>query len=703
MADRPDPPAPRSVVIVVAGVGDDAAGAASRRVVRGLAALPEFDRAEEVVEWYPVPDRYGVGRQDTQSVTRTRVWYRDGRCLDLFEFWWADLSRFPAAMRSYLVALFGLLLQVLSVGRAAMRGGEAVHAGPQVRGDEVPRPRRNGDVLLGLVDWLVAVPVLIVIGALVALVGALALALATASVARGWQIAALAGYAVVVALVAFAATQPYTRHGRLYVRELAAAAALLALAGCIVLSAWHGASRGIADALLLGVAYPFRLLWLAVALVVLVALVPLGRLGRTPGPDRRSAATALLGLATGPLGFAILSGAIFTALGKIAERLGSRVGWAGPPPECLKNPADWTPSVAECGAGAGRNALDWGNNLLERAATPLLYFGIIAAVLLVVTLIRNRGEVAEAFHRRLSNPTDADATRQGNRLTRALGHSDDGPACGILIAALALAVLSLFYAWVDIPGASRPDRAASLFAAGLGLITAFLAFVASVFKISPVGLVTAGQGGEKPRLILDKAYDVATYLREPTPQPRRALPYWLRPPDRQVMPRQRIMARYAALMDYVTGPGPAPKYERVVFFAHSQGTVLTATLLAEPAAVVRLPRDVVFISFGCPLRQTYARRIPAQFGWVERLPDPECRREYIGRLNERWLSFAAAGDPVGRTVFAEPPADGWAPRTLESLDDGRPLLTDEITGYGGHSSYWSSPRVLAELRGSALC
>src|SRR5262249_44365276 len=109
MADARETSAPRSVVIVVAGVGDDSAGAASRRVVKGLATVPEFERAEEVVEWYAVPDRYGAGPQESQAVTRTRVWYRNGRCLDLFEFWWADLSRFPAAMRSYLIALFGLL------------------------------------------------------------------------------------------------------------------------------------------------------------------------------------------------------------------------------------------------------------------------------------------------------------------------------------------------------------------------------------------------------------------------------------------------------------------------------------------------------------------------------------------------------------------------------------------------------------------
>lgn len=105
-----------TAVIVVAGVGDDRAGRAARRAAGGLVAHAGFDWAEETVETFRVED-------DVQRVTRVRV-HRDGAPpVDVYELWWADFSRFPAALRSFAVALLGLFLQITSVGRAGLRAG----------------------------------------------------------------------------------------------------------------------------------------------------------------------------------------------------------------------------------------------------------------------------------------------------------------------------------------------------------------------------------------------------------------------------------------------------------------------------------------------------------------------------------------------------------------------------------------------------
>ncbi len=113
MSEAPDagsPPGSRVAVVVVAGIGDNPRSDAAQRVANGLTLWADFQPPEEHSEWYKVSDRIQpVQRFVTKSPGGTRV--------DVYEFWWADLSRFPAALRSFLAAFVGLFLAFPSIGR----------------------------------------------------------------------------------------------------------------------------------------------------------------------------------------------------------------------------------------------------------------------------------------------------------------------------------------------------------------------------------------------------------------------------------------------------------------------------------------------------------------------------------------------------------------------------------------------------------
>ena len=152
-----------------------------------------------------------------------------------------------------------------------------------------------------------------------------------------------------------------------------------------------------------------------------------------------------------------------------------------------------------------------------------------------------------------------------------------------------------------------------------------------------------------------------------------------------------MLERYRALMAYVD----RREYDRIVFVAHSQGTVLTATLLAED---VPLSGTVSLMTFGCPLRQLYSRRFPSQYTWVERLWNPPTRRDFVKHVDREWVNIAAADDPIGRTVFRPPPEPWSAEGDRLTFPDGSPKLLERLLGTGGHSSYWTAPELYHELR-----
>jgi hypothetical protein len=175
---------------------------------------------------------------------------------------------------------------------------------------------------------------------------------------------------------------------------------------------------------------------------------------------------------------------------------------------------------------------------------------------------------------------------------------------------------------------------------------------------------------------LDAALDVDNHFRE---FPRHAIS------------RVRIVERYVALLDHLREQG----YERVVIVAHSQGTVITAELLrylqqrcrladahAQPVPgqvdPVRLQQwldatGLHLLTVGSPLRQLYALRFPSQYPWVLQPVVHSSGQDWRGPMPHelglrRWTNLWGSGDYVGRWLWAAP--DPTHPQPLQ-VDDGR--------------------------------
>lgn len=116
------------------------------------------------------------------------------------------------------------------------------------------------------------------------------------------------------------------------------------------------------------------------------------------------------------------------------------------------------------------------------------------------------------------------------------------------------------------------------------------------------------------RNVVDVLLDVDNYLRE---QPRAS------------NPRARIMTRMTSLLRYVY----AQDYSSVVIVAHSQGTVITADLLrflrktgldrTDEGLARRNGIPISFFTMGSPLRQLYGLRFPHLYQWARHhVPGP---------------------------------------------------------------------------------
>src|SRR5439155_27044810 len=170
-----------------------------------------------------------------------------------------------------------------------------------------------------------------------------------------------------------------------------------------------------------------------------------------------------------------------------------------------------------------------------------------------------------------------------------------------------------------------------------------------VMGLSPRSLVTDGLASGALRALLDKPYDIATFLREPSSVSFHGVHFGLvidRKGRTGKTPRKKMLERFRALTRYLATKG----YDRIVFVAHSQGTILTTTLLAEGEEAVPLPPTVSPMTFGCPLRQLYLQRVPAQWAWVDVLADPKQRGLFVKRVNRECVNVAMSGDPIGRTI-----------------------------------------------------
>lgn len=683
----------RVAVVVAAGVGDKPRGDAAERIANGLSSYEGYDEPVQHAEWYRGPD-------DTlQPVDRFETAHA-GTEVDIYEFWWADLSRFPGVASSFLAAFLGLFLALPSLGRTALRDDDEIGFEPQ-RAYEGSWKSHLDFHVLGFLAWVVAVPVVALTVELLATVAALALAIALPESATSGALA--------VGLLGIGITVFGLRLLRRYELESGRRGpvvfGLVALAGATVLCVTRVVQRGaddkgielsLADTVSALVAYPVRILWLAVlALAVFVAGVlavklaaDWGKAGRRPRAVKRTV-TAVLAVSLGPLGLAVLMAILSAALGAIAQKIGPTVVW-GPDstgtPWCLQAPDSWT--LGDC---PRLSAWQFGTLTLGNAIFALAWAVAVLLLLLVVyAAVLGWGVIARRLH---PAPDATAASRQASLVSLALNTLGGGPAAVVLLLAAVVGALVAAIAWLPVTDLLQGAKSqvgvadgeiqsgwAPTIAAVMGTVVALLLVVARTMGLTPQTLATEGSLSNALRLILDKPYDIATFLREPMGRSANPLMH------AGELPRQKMLRRYRALLVYLR----KRSYSRVVFVAHSQGSVLTVTLLHDPEEA--LPEHVSLMTFGCPLRQLYSERFPAQYAWVT---SPDEVRRFVPPVTETWINVGTAGDPIGRTVFAAVP-EPWEEDTSVTVP-GTPVLEDLRLGKGGHSSYWTIPALYARL------
>ncbi|HEX5125797.1 MAG TPA: hypothetical protein VFW00_03575 [Rhodocyclaceae bacterium] len=241
-----------------------------------------------------------------------------------------------------------------------------------------------------------------------------------------------------------------------------------------------------------------------------------------------------------------------------------------------------------------------------------------------------------------------------------------------------------------------------------------------VYTAASATLAFSGIGGWLSRHVpalrapLDAALDVDNHFRE---FPSRAIP------------RARIFSRYVALLTHVSRQG----YDRIVVVSHSQGTVISAELfryMKERAAIN--PNDAVgmiwknirnklrLFTAGSPLRQLYAARFPVMYDWVLRENQADVMGPLPGDVGvDVWVNAYATGDYVGRWIWsrgANPKADNICSQ-IDSGPHGQqkyepefglpvkpftsPIALDVCLGAGAHTHYFDkdngkvAPKVAA--------
>jgi hypothetical protein len=682
----PEPPptvpstAQRVAVVVVAGVGDSPKGQAAERVANGLTVWGDFTTPEEQLEWFR--DEGEIIR-----VQRLRTTSPHGAAVDVVEFWWADLSRFPAALRSFLAAFIGLFLAFPAIGLTALRDGTGI---TEKRQDPFhPRLWRRLDFhLLGVLTWLMYCPVVAVSAAILLTVGVLSIALGLRN-GSGLSAVALALCGTVLAFVLLGLLRHYERRSGRWPVFALGAAFLLAAVGICVGRLWVRGTAGgaidlaLADTATVLVAYPMRIVWLAViaaaaATTCILAIRLLARRG-----DRRGRTlSALITVGVGPLGISTLMAIFSAAIGAAAQKVSKSVTWTGgETPLCLVKPDDWT--LHHC--ADDKTAWDFGSTLLTNAIYPLAWASAVTVT--VVALLVVWGLLKVVFSR----------GGAAARLTGRLAILESPATVLLLIAATLTAAYFAAAAWLPVLPLPFGSRVKEIWgppiAAILGGAVTTLLVAARVMGLSPGNLVTDGKAPGGLRAVLDKPYDIATFLREPLGHnglDTRGAEI----PRKTEIPRKKMLRRFRGLMEHLA----KDQYDRVVFVAHSQGTVLTTALLAnrQPDQNARLPKSVSLMTFGCPLRQLYLNRFPSQYAWVAGLAAPASRCDFVHRVNGEWANVAAADDPIGRTVFMPPPKP-WTPGPGPPLPDGTPRLSELLLGTGGHGSYWNAQPLYEKL------
>ncbi|MES2626228.1 MAG: hypothetical protein V4628_13170, partial [Pseudomonadota bacterium] len=206
------------------------------------------------------------------------------------------------------------------------------------------------------------------------------------------------------------------------------------------------------------------------------------------------------------------------------------------------------------------------------------------------------------------------------------------------------------------------------------------------------------------RVVIDAVLDVDNYFADP--------------PNKQP-PRARIFSRYVSLLGYLRDNN----YSRIVIVSHSQGTVISAELLRYLHEKHRTQEfvntiPVSLVTVGSPLRDLYAKRFPLLYKWMGShdagFATAGPRAADLG-VSE-WVNACRSGDYVGRFIWT--PTSDTARFRVATVDHTGSVeasregdRTEFCLGAGAHTHYFSNDAIALAVeidrlicgKGAATC
>jgi hypothetical protein len=733
---------------------DEAIGGMATAKAQRNSAVPHEDSADTGVRFtdYLLAKAQGARKHAAAEPTPVSVHAVDGPALqaDVFEMYWADLSRLPGSVTRIVAELFTLVFHLSRLGVDALSLAERL-AGPGEL-SWLGRVQRSADWLYSRVLALLALQ-------LVMCTLLLAPALVFAAHANGTRVTTTA-----LAAVGSAAALVYLKHWRwraavplgvlagvaawalvgsaygylavmlawlaalslvyrsflafceqrfravlgigllLYAVTLACIVAFGRGAGLAGKTGWINGTLGALEAMLLAHAILWPLLALLVSASVVLSEWALWRGDRAGRDHRQTLVTARLGLFSSVgaflvclmIGFMLAVWALRTLLG------------------CELYEPWWF--VGKEAAICASDFLDW------RAERNASSFSLVALFLLALL-----GFVALVFlpsilrELRFALPSPAGLGRWLSTGYRAIERLVRLWGLAVALGAAAIALL-LLMSQLARGGASTDPAIFGVHVQRLAdtiqqLSKDWLGTIVIGIAGGAAGLLALGKVAIKQlqaiRAPLDAALDVDNHFRE--------FP-------RDAICRVQIVERYVALLDHVRRQG----YRRVVIVAHSQGTVITAELLrylqqrdrlgphatAAGQVDMRALREWLdaiglrLLTVGSPLRQLYALRFPALYPWMMDRVQHAAGTEWAGPQPHAlglqcWSNLWGSGDYVGRWLWAASDATRPAPLQVDpERYDGAAQIgqdgqgrawKDRCIGADAHTHYFElEQRLVAE-------
>ena len=422
------------------------------------------------------------------------------------------------------------------------------------------------------------------------------------------------------------------------------------------------------------------LVWATFTFVQIIALLLGLWLGRACDPAAKASLhTSRLALVGSSGLFAVLSLVLWSVVSFVISRGLTRL--------------DYEPVVFGGGYRSAAIFLEDRIQSLGAFFTPLVFaFTLVAAVGLLVLLPSLLEEIAPTRNLDLRGPRPG-AEAWSMRLGQWLGDARRwlGKASTWLIAPGAIVGSVLYLAFVFqqfAPTTGIADDIARWLAdplqylQGETLVAAGKWLAGGALTIAALGSRFTQTFG-RLRVVIDAVLDIDNYFGDP--------------PSRKP-PRARIFSRYAALLGYLR----ERQYTRIVIVSHSQGTVISADLLRYLTVQGRLSSFVgaiplSLVTVGSPLRDLYAERFPLLYRWMGSNADGFASAgpaaADIGVVE--WVNACRSGDYVGRFIWtssgdparfriAEVDASG---KTRANRSGDR---TEFCLGAGAHTHYFSN-------------